>query len=228
MGYFGNPEAKQKAQELRKQGLSYKEIQEVVPIPKSTLSGWCRDIALTEKQALRLFKNRLKGSEKGRIIGAKRQQAKRIAETQEFMEKGKKEVGLLSKRDRFIVGLALYAAEGTKKDRACSFSNSDPSLIKFMANWFREFCQVPEYKLRGAIWLHEGLNEEIAKKHWSNLVAIPLLQFHKTYIAKNKSESLKIRKNIHSYGVFSLKFSDAKIHRKIMGWIAGVFRDKLI
>ena len=30
-------------------------------VPKSTLSGWCRDIALTEEQALELFKNKLKG-----------------------------------------------------------------------------------------------------------------------------------------------------------------------
>lgn len=228
MGYTGNLELKQKAQELRRKGLSYKEIQKIVFVPKSTLSGWCRDIALTEEQALRLFKNKLKGSERGRIIGAKRQQAKRIEEIKKLLEEGKSEVGILNKRDRFIAGIALYAAEGTKKDKNCCFSNSDPLLIKFMANWFREFCFVPESKLRGAIWIHEGLDENAAKNYWAKLVNISPTQFHKTYIAKNKTESKKIRKNLHNYGVFSLRFSDAKIHRKIMGWIAGVFGNKLL
>jgi len=123
----------------------------------------------------------------------------------------------------FLTGVALYAAEGTKKDKACCFANSDPNLIKFMTGWFRRFCKVHEEKLRGAIWLHKGLNEKMAKKYWSNLTKIPILQFHKTYIAENKTKSKKIRKNIHQYGVFSIRFSDAKIHRKIMGWIAGLF-----
>jgi len=117
---------------------------------------------------------------------------------------------------------ALYAAEGTKTDKACNFSNSDPLLIKFMANWFREFCHVSEEKLRGAIWIHDNLDWKKSTVYWSNLVNIPAKQFHKPYIAKNKIGSAKIRKNIHQYGVFSIRFSNAKIHRKIMGWIAGM------
>lgn len=222
MGYTGDLSKKLQAQKLRKNGLSYSEIQKVVDVPKSTLSGWCRDVALTEEQALRLFKNKLEGSARGRIIGAKRQQAKRLKQISDMLAEGKKEVGTLSKRDRFIVGIALYAAEGTKKDKAGCFSNSDPLLVKFMASWFREFCRVPEEKLRGAIWIHEGLDRKRAIEYWSKLINIPIAQFHKTYVAKNKKDSPKIRKNIHQHGVFSIKFSDAKTHRKIMGWIAGI------
>lgn len=151
MGYFGNLEAKIRAQKLRGKGLSYKEIQKIIYIPKSTLSDWCRNIALTEKQALRLFKNKLKGSAKGKIIGAKRQQAKRIREIKKLFKEGKKEVGRISKRDRFIAGISLYIAEGTKADKAVNFSNSDPKLVKFMSNWFQEFCQIPKERVRGAI-----------------------------------------------------------------------------
>lgn len=228
MGFSGNLELKLKVQELRRKGLSYKEIQKIVYVPKSTLSGWCRDIAVTEEQALRLFKNKLKGSEKGRIIGAKRQQEERIKQTKKLLFEGKSQVGTLSKRDEFIAGIALYAAEGTKRDMNCCFSNSDPLLIKFMAKWFRDFCSVPENKLRGAIWIHEGLNENKAKNYWSKLTDIPPTQFNKTYVAKNKNDSKKIRKNLHNYGVFSIRFFDAKIHRKIMGFIAGVFGPKLL
>jgi len=224
MGYYGFLEKKIKAQSLRKKGLSYGEIQNIIDVSKSTLSGWCRDIFLSEKQLNRILENKLKGAARGRIIGAKKQQKKRLNQTREMLTEGKKEVGVLSRRDRFLAGIALYVAEGTKKDKVCCFANSDPALIKFMASWFREFCEIPEDKLRGAIWLHEGLNEKKAKEYWSNLIKIPISQFHKTYIAENKIKSKKIRKNIHQHGVFSIRFSDAKIHRKIMGWIAGVFR----
>lgn len=223
MGYFGNLEKKLQAQELRKKGLSYSEIQRIIKVPKSNLSGWCRDIAITEKQALRLFNNKLEGAARGRIIGAKRQQIRRLKQIDELLMEGRTEVGALSTRDKFIAGISLYSAEGTKTDGSCSFSNSDPLLIKFMSAWFRNFCRVPETKLRGAIWIHDNLNVQVAMRYWSNLTKIPISHFHKTYIAKNKIGSLKIRKNLHRYGVFSIRFSDAKIHRKIMGWIAGIY-----
>ena len=223
MGYVGNPEKKLQAQKLRRKGYSYPQIQKILSVPKSTLSGWCRDVALTEDQALKLFKNKLKGAAKGRIIGAKRQQARRLKEIQEMFNDGKSEIGILTERERFITGISLYVAEGTKTDKHCSFANSDPRLIRFMSGWFREFCNVPESKLRGSIWIHENLDIKRAIEFWSKLSNIPKKQFYKTYIAKNKIGSAKIRKNIHQYGVFSLGFSDAKTHRKLMGWIAGVF-----
>ena len=144
-----------------------------------------------------------------------------------FIE-GKKQVGSLTKRDRFLVGIALYSAEGTKTDKSCSFSNSDPALVKFMSSWFREFCKISETRLRGSIWIHDNLDLNKATNFWSDLTKIPINQFHKPYIAKNKINSLKIRKNIHQFGVFSLRFSDAKTHRRLMGWIAGILGKKAV
>ena len=97
-----------------------------------------------------------------------------------------------------------------------------------MMDWFLIFAKVPIEKMRGAIWLHEGLSEKKSKKFWSDLIDLPLSQFNKTYIAKVKSDSKKIRKNIHQYGVFQIRFSDSAIHRRIMGWISAVFSDKIV
>src|SRR5690606_14482935 len=36
--------------DLRRSGLSYGEIMELVPVKKSTLATWCRDVELTERQ----------------------------------------------------------------------------------------------------------------------------------------------------------------------------------
>lgn len=224
MGYAGRLEDKLRAQAFRKQGWSYGEILRIIPASKDTISRWCRDIKLNKKQLLKLYKNQRSGGLKGSIIGAKNQQKKRLEDTAILLNQGMKDVGQLEKRERFIAGLALYAAEGTKKDGRCEFTNSNPLLIQFMSKWFREFCNIQDSRLRGAIWIHDGLEPNKAKEYWSSISEIPQSQFHKTYIAVDKRNSKKVRKNIHNFGVFSIRFVDTTIHRLLTGWIAGMLK----
>lgn len=226
MDYFGKLEEKQLAVKLRQKGFSYKQILEQVSVSKDTISRWCREIIISPEQMEALLKRKLIGGEKGRLIAAKMRVEKRLQEEIQFLDLGIKEIGSLSKRDRFITGISLYAGEGGKKK--IEFANSDPRLIKFMMGWFREFCSIPEDKFRGAIWIHDNLDPNKAKKFWSDLTEIPGSQFYKAYIAKNKVNSKKVRKNIHEYGVFSVVVSDIKKHRKLMGWMAGILGRQLI
>lgn len=228
MGYYGKTKEKNRALALRKKGLSYSEIQKQVKVSKDTLSRWCRDIALTHKQYERLLKKQLKGAKRGRIIGAKRQQFDRIKRTKAIMQKGVKEVGLLSRRDKFMAGLGLYIGDGYKNDKNVGFTNSNPSVIAFMMNWFRDYSDITEADFRGQIWIHENLDELKARRYWSKITKIPLKQFRKSYIAKVKKNSNKIRKNIHSHGVFAIKVSRAATQRKILGWMSGVLKTEMV
>jgi hypothetical protein len=227
MGYFGRLEDKLKAQELRRQGLSYGEILQQIQISKDTLSRWCKDIPLTESQKKRLLGNRSLGQRKGSLIAADNKRQRRIERTRNIFDEAKKELGVLTKRDRFLAGIALYAGEGDKTDGKGGFANSDPRMISFMMGWLKEFCDIPLTRFRGAIWLHEGLDEKSAKIYWSELTGIPIDQFYKTYITKNKMDSKKIRKNIHQYGVFAINFSDSDKQRRIIGWISALLDDKI-
>lgn len=206
---------------LRKKGFSYNQIKRKINVSKDTLSRWCGCVELTPEQTEVLLGRKLHGAEKGRIISARMATEKRVKEIELLLKLGKKEVGLLSKRDRFLVGVSLYAGEGGKT-RAVQFTNSDPQIIFFMMKWFREFCDVPKGKFRGSIWLHDNLDPLKAKIYWSRLTGIPIDQFHKTYLVKNKIGSKKIRKNLHSFGVFSIRVSNTKIHRRILGWVSGI------
>ena len=228
MGYSGKLREKQEAIKLRENGLSYNEIQKKIRVSKSTLSLWCRDVAIIPFQALRLLKNQAKGRNKGRIISAKKQQLARIARTKFLLNKGRKEVGKLSKRDRFIAGVALYAGDGMKGDRHVGFSNSNAEIIQFMMKWLREFCKVPDSKFKGCIWIHDNLDSKKAERFWSKTTRIPLNQFHKTYIAKNKRNSRKIRKKIHENGVFAIRVCDVSLQRWIKGWMVGVLGDGVV
>ena len=227
MGYFGKLEDKLKAQELRSKGLSYREILLQVSVSKDTISRWCRDIVLSQAQKDRLIKNKSFGQRKGSQVAADNKRQARILRTQTIFQEAKREIGSISRRDRFMAGIMLYAGEGAKGDGKGVFANSDPRIIKFMMRWFKEFCNLPISKFRGAIWIHEGLDQRKAKIFWSELTGIPEQQFHKTYIAKDKKDSKKIRKNIHEYGVFAIRFSAADKQRRIIGWISTLLNDRI-
>ena len=71
----------EKARFLReRKGLSYNEIRSEMPLAKSTISDWCRDIKLTKRQLLRLNRHRIKSSYAGSLKGSKSNQEKRNKE----------------------------------------------------------------------------------------------------------------------------------------------------
>lgn len=228
MGYTGKIELKEKALKLRKLGKSYSEIQREVDVSKDTLSRWCRDVVLSPQQMEKLRQQKLTGSEKGRLIGAKNQQQKRIDQINLSVVQGAKDIGKMSKRDRFLVGIALCLGEGSKNDEYFGFANSDPNIIKFLMEWVREFGDIPDNKFKAQIWIHDNLDEQKARLFWSNLTGIPLTNFYKSYISKNKPDSPKIRKNKHENGVFAIRICNAQFQRRVLGWMAGILEAQAV
>lgn len=222
MGYMGKLDLKKTARKLRQKGLSVRTIQKELQVSKSSISLWTRDIVLTEKQLEVLFLNKKTGIRKASIIAARNKIKRRKEITQTLLKEGELEIGKLSKRDKFIAGLALYFAEGDKTDKNVAFTNTDPRAIKFMCMWFRIFCKIAEDKFRCYLYIHDDLNELDAKRYWSLITKIPLSQFRKSYIVKNRLN--RLRKTKHKYGVLRITISNVSLLRKIMGWISGVFR----
>lgn len=227
MGYAGLLESKLKAQNLRRQGYSYLQILKEVKVSKNSISRWCRDIELTEQQKADLIGRKMYGQRKGSLVAAENKRERRKALDEEAYLRSRSQIGNITKREYLIAGIALYTGEGDKGRSKSAFTNSDPKLIKFMMAWFRDCCKVPADKFRGAIWIHEGNDEIKAREYWSELTGIAEGKFHKTYVSKNKIDSKKIRKNIHKYGIFSIRFSDTKIQRQILGWISALFDAKI-
>jgi predicted transcriptional regulator len=216
----GKLDLKIKAKELRIKGLSIKDIKKKLGVSLSSVSLWVRDVKLTDSQLRKLYENKRTGNLKGSIIAAKNKIKQRELITSDLKREGRKEIGKLSKRDRFIVGVTMYAGEGGKTDRDISFVNSDSRLIKFMMGWFRDFCHVLPEKFRGSLYIHDNLDEKSAKQFWSKLTGIPLNQFTKSYIVKNNKNRLRNTK--HENGIFRIKITNANLHRKIIGWVDGI------
>lgn len=201
---------------LRNSGLSYKEILKKVKVSKSTLSIWLREVELTIEQRERLFNK----SEKTRYEIAKRKVANRIKRTREIIEKAKKEAITLKDNSFFLVGTALYWAEGSKNPtEKVKFANSDEKMIILMMKWFRDICCVSEDKFRIHIHMHNLHCRKDILKYWSIITNIPLAQFYKPYI---KPTSLGQRKNILYNGTCSIIVNDKAMFRRILGWKLGL------
>ncbi len=208
---------KQKALELRKQGLSYKEILTKMKVSKSTLSIWLREVELTKEQKARL----LNKSERIRYEVAKKKVRARLTKTKEIINESRKEAIILSKNnDLFLLGIALYWAEGAKNGvESVKFANSDPKMILLIMRWFREVCKVPEEKFRIHIHMHNLHTRKDIIEYWSKITKINKSQFYKPYI---KESSLGQRKNMLYNGTCSVIVSDKALFRKIVGWKLGL------
>lgn len=208
-----------KAIKLRKKGMTYSEIRNKIPVSKSTLSLWLKDVELTVEQKKRI----LVGLEKSRFIGGEKKKSERLIRIEEIKTQARKEFMSLSKNPLFFSGLALYAAEGDKNSmERVKFANSDPNIILMMMKWFRQICNVPENRFRIAVHIHNLLCNKDVINYWSSLTKLPKTQFHKPYV---KETSLRQRRNILYNGTCSIVISSRDLFRKIMAWKQMLFEE---
>lgn len=205
---------KLEAVELRRNGLSYKEIRERIAVSKSTLSKWLKDIELTADQKLRL--TRLQATA---YLGAKIIQARSAARHKAIREAAAEELPLLIADPMFISGLMLYWAEGDKRSGRIQFSNSDPDMIKLMMRWLRKYFNVPEQKFRIGLFLHTLHVRDNCLEFWSDVTGVALAQFNKPYI---KPTIFSNRKNRLYEGTCVIKINSRDLLSKILGWLDGI------
>lgn len=210
------------ARRLRgKKGLSIKKIAKEVSVAKSTVSLWCRDIELTPLQIKRLEEKEKDGRLRGRLKGAWVQKERRLKRIEKIHEQAKKDIEKLSKESLFLAGVALYWAEGHKKQHNLGFASSDPKMILFFLKWLQEICKIPKSRLKCLVGINQIHKERIEKveKYWSKLTGIPRSQFTKPSFKKVKTK--KIYKNIENhYGTFVIRVSKSTdLNHQVKGWI---------
>jgi transposase-like protein len=115
---------KEKAIILRKRGLSYSDIKREMGINKSTLSGWLRDMPLSEERIKELRANNPVRIERYRNT----MKNKRDFRLNNVFKKVSLDIGKLTEREVFIAGLFLYWAEGGKtKSYTTVLTNTNPN-----------------------------------------------------------------------------------------------------
>ncbi len=205
---------KRMVRNLRKRGLSYREIGREIKVSKSSISLWCQGIVLNPKQRERLKNKRPQGN-----LGALANKIKRKKEILEIREASFKEISQITDSDFKLLGAMLYWGEGDKK-HSTGVTNSDPAIIRFMMKWFRKVCKVPENKFKVSIYYHAGQREDAIKTYWSKITGVPLSQFHKSIF---KKEGTGHRKNVLYNGTCKIRICDEDLRHKILAWIEKIY-----
>ncbi|MDO8482847.1 MAG: hypothetical protein Q7S86_03455 [bacterium] len=211
---------KEKAQILRKEGLGINEIAEVLNASKSTVSYWCKDIELTQTQINRLRQKQKNSGIKALFATFEKKRQQRILSVNRLMQEGRREVQSITKRELFLLGLALYWAEGYKKgNEEVGFTNGDSKIIRLIIKWFRVCYQVDpnNFILRVSInELHRNRVNEVVD-YWVKETSLCASQFTKTSLIKTKSKKIYSDISKH-FGTVRIKVRrGANLRRRILG-----------
>jgi predicted transcriptional regulator len=178
-----------RAREMRREGVSIKVIAKNVGVSKSSVSVWCRDVELTIEQQNKLIEDDRKGGAIGRAVAAKCKIQERLDRVEKYWEAGRKLVGEMSERDLFVIGIALYWAEGCKKGRKFSFSNSDPKMIRLWIWWLEKCLKISHEDIVccvGINQIHKYRIEDV-EQFWSGVTGVPISSFTKASLKKVNS-----------------------------------------
>lgn len=212
------------ARERRSQGESIKQIAKELKVSTSSVSLWVRDIILTYEQYKVLENHKMDpfyGRRLAYINKVKKQTNKKV---EKLRKQGIQEVGILSKRELFLVGASLYWSEGFKKDSQVGFANSDPSMIKLFLKWLYECFDYNVEDLIPRVTVNISHKNRISdiEKYWSNIAGIPLRNFKKPFFQNFVWK--KTYENPNEYfGLLRIRVKKSKdFLRKIHGYIEGL------
>ncbi len=211
---------------LRKAGKTYSEILAKIPVAKSTITLWLQDVHLAKKQKQRITAKKIAAS----IRGGLARKTDRINRTKIIHEVAKNEIFQISKRELWLIGIALYWAEGSKSkihnpSLGIVFTNSDYEMVQVFLCWLKRCCGIKTEQFGYEIYIHESSKDRIQQvvRFWSEKLGISERCLQTIRYKKNKVKTK--RKNVGDLynGCFRVRVkASSTLNRKIMGWIDGI------
>jgi len=174
---------KEEAVALRETGMSITVIERRLGIPRSTLSGWFKNIQLTEDQRLSLMKSKQDGWAKARIKAVESHKAQKTLRLLEAKRQAEKTLAHIDITDGAILDLAfamLYLGEGSKNGTT-SIASSDPRILRFVLAVLRKNYGVNSGMVKCELHLRADQGAEELKQYWSSVLNVPLSNFRKAY-----------------------------------------------
>lgn len=206
---------------MRNEGYSYSLIKQKLGVSKSTLSEWFRNHPYSPNlEVLTRIKS-------GPIKSAEKRHNQKVKDIEQARQNGVCELGELSQRDLWMLGLGLYIGEGSKSYEIIRIINSNPAVIKMAVCWFKNICGLTTDNITAAIHLYPDNDEKLCLKFWQNVTGLPQSNFRKTQIDYRKDKKA-IKNQKLPYGTAHITIisngnpeKGVKLYRKIEGWILG-------
>lgn len=210
---------REKAINYRKKGYSYSMISGRLGLAKSTLSDWLKEIPYTPNQEV------LKRIQFGPAKSGQIAHNRKIRNITIIKRTAKKELGRLTRRDLWLLGIGIYLGEGMKLQESIRIINSDPEIIKTAIKWFKEICGLKNKNITATIHTYPDNDVKNTTNYWSEITGICKEQFGKVQIDRRKNKSGKKKRKL-PHGTLHLQIRccgkkefGKSLHRRIMGWI---------
>lgn len=205
---------KRLAIQLRKRGVSYKEIEKRLGIPRSTLCGWFSGLEWSKKvkEELKVILP-IKLSIAQKVRWEKLRQSHRAAAEDEFQK--------LVVNHLFVLGVALYWGEGDhqKKYSNVKLVNTDARIIRLFTKFLEEVAKIPLSKIKAYMILYNDLEEESTKKYWSKASGVSVQQFTKTQIIHGRHPTRKTK-----HGMCVIQVSSRALKERLLVWQELLYR----
>ncbi|MDB5190243.1 MAG: hypothetical protein JWN49_569 [Parcubacteria group bacterium] len=211
---------------MRRDGKSLKIIKGELGIPLSTLSGWMRNVTLTDAQ-----KDILSQSWKISLIQARskasawhrNQKEERIAKARENA------ITSLSTIENNLVSLELalaflYLGEGGKTKSGLSMGNSNSTILNLYLFGLENIYNVSRNSLHYSIHMRHDQDENVLRKFWSHELQVPINKFN--YTVKDKRTIGKETRAGYN-GVCLISGGPVEIQRKLM-YLAEAFCERTL
>lgn len=222
---------KSEATKLRLKGYSYSEIRNKLGIPKSTLSGWFKDLVLSEKAQGRLKARHGIGTEI--LIRRNKMQTHTARQRAVKMQsEGVDKIRNLTKREMMLIGAALYWGEGYKKlavrngkeitAHNISFTNADPSMVHMFVRFLVEVLNVDKSKILIDVRLYPHMSESKTLDYWLHVSGLPKESMRNPTYQVSVSSKRRMPYNRLSYGTARIQVNDTKKFHLLLGMIEGV------
>jgi len=211
---------KERARELRRQGLSLNEVVEQIDAAKSTVSGWVRDIMLTDEQQQRLVDRQITSAQKGRIKAAQTLRKQRRRRWNAYMRDAESEWETLSLNPLFMLGLGLYLGDGDKRSMGTvGFANCNPVIIKAHLG-FLEIIGVVNSNVHCCIHISTALEHRIEciADFWRDTTGLPESQFQKTIVDRRSRSGLDSKSKWRN-GICTILVFNTELKIKINRWM---------
>ncbi|MEK7128628.1 MAG: helix-turn-helix domain-containing protein [Patescibacteria group bacterium] len=203
------------ALELRKQGKTYREIQNLLGMSRSTLCEWFQNEEWSKhiKKSnvniqIKISVERLKKLHDGRKIMLEKKY-------KQVEEDAVREFGLYKNDPLFMAGLMVYAGEGDKASRYnIKLANSEFYLHLVFIKFSERFLKTEREKIKVWLLLYPDHNIEKSLNIWSEKLNIKKSNFYKSQVIMGKEKTKKLQ-----YGVGNSIISSTSLKKKMMKWL---------
>jgi transposase-like protein len=207
-------EFKEAAISLRKEGQSIKTIHKNLGVPVSTLSGWLKNIEISQEHRSKLSLNKAEAWKRAHQKAADWHKAQKALRTLAAKQEAKKVLDRLEpNRETLDLSLAMLLFGNNTRTESSPISSSNPTTLRFVLSVLRKNYGVRSESLRCDLSLRLDQDVSALKQYWAKELALDPSQFKSIRIDKRTAG--KPTDNTYK-GVCIINFSSVAIQRKLM------------